>query len=452
MKPISIQTIRLRFIPLFGWYFLLLLFFLILFPDRSPSIAHIGIQTFILTLICGGIVCIPSHITARTLSALTFSYHLVASVALRYLNMELYGDWLGFKPIDAALYRNIVASKLDLPIIEFIQSLWEKGYAFDDFGYPILLYLCSYPWGIDWGIHVILLANVFVVSISVYLLYLILTYVVKKSSACTWALLWGMLPFSVYTSSVGLKENFFSFFVILYFYGSIQVVYLQKFKLRYVVALIVGLLGVLLSRIPVAYMLLISSFFYYLLSKRWMLRHLKWVILVSLAFSIFAIPFIWDVTMSQKGYDPEVMRLGMALKAKSLGPGWLASITNILATCIGPFPSFIADEQKVNYITLYNLTAFIKCYISFFFWYALYRSILLKNALLLSLFVFVFTHMTMLTITFYSLHDRFQWPHIPIYFLLSAWGLEQYLGTEKRPLYQVYFICITAIILVFNLR
>ena len=157
--------------------------------------------------------------------------------------------------------------------------------------------------------------------------------------------------------------------------------------------------------------------------------------------------------MEQNGYSYEGLSEGTESKVESLG-GTVGQTVNVVAGFIGPIPSFVTtDPQKRTYITRYSFTPFCKMLISFFFLYAAYCLLFRRfDFTLMPFFIFIALNIIVMMFTFYTLHDRYHWPDIPLFFITCAWGLEQYLQYGRRNKLLIYLGVVSLIIMVFNFR
>lgn len=112
----------------------------------------------------------------------------------------------------------------------------------------------------------------------------------------------------------------------------------------------------------------------------------------------------------------ETIQMGINAKISENG-GIIAKMTNFLAILIGPFPCFVADRMKVNYITLYSFGTMMKMMLSGFYIYGVIRIIKEKDLFFYPLLIFIFLHSIMLIMTFFTLHDRYQWGSNSICFI-----------------------------------
>ena len=165
-----------------------------------------------------------------------------------------------------------------------------------------------------------------------------------------------------------------------------------------------------------------------------------------------AFPLITNAVLVQRGYDYESVSSMQEARTEATG-GAVARVTNVVAGFVGPIPNFVADDYfKRTYITRYSFTPFFKMIISFFFLYGFIALVKKKRTVLFPFYVFILLNIIMMIFTFYTLHDRYHWPAIPLFFIVSAWGYQEYIGLHRSKFYTCYSLGVILLILLFNLR
>lgn len=374
-------------------------------------------------------------------------FQLLCSFLMMYVNNEIYGDIYGHDAVDGTFYRNYGLIFLNKDFIEVLNLLKFDGLKIDDFGYPIIIFFATKIFGSNF-LYCIVCLNAIVVALGSLLIYKLSSIYLPCRYSKVVALIWGIMPFAINTTAKGLKENFFVFFIILSFYFLFQ--YINKKKLYSLLLFFFFSVVVFLFRLVVGYALLFSFVIYLVYNLELVRRNYKLILVFSIFVIIFSFGFLAEFIINQRGYEYEVM----AANAEEKLGGLIGHVTNIIAGLLGPIPNFVSSSpEKLTYITRYSFTPFFKMIISFYFWYAVYYIIKNKEIHFFPIIVFFAINTTMLLFTFFTLHDRFQWPHIPVFFLLSAYGYikSQYKVKIKR-LYSYYIFIVTIIIIIFNFR
>lgn len=383
-----------------------------------------------------------------------FFFQLITAYGLRYFNIEYFHHPLGYNPADALLYHEIASRFYRYPVHDFTLFMDQLDFMLDDRGMNYITYFV-YKFGgsPENGLFLSVLLNVSAITVSVFYIFKLCRNFVDVKYAQFAAFVWGTQLYSSYTSSVGLKENYMVLFIVisLYFIAKLN----NDFTWKNVTLAVFWAAFALFFRMALFYMLLASILFVigmkYPLLRRYMY-----------ALMIFAIFLTWyyfrrtfdEMSVLRSGTDAMDYETYQGLvQGKMERTGAFASIVSYLSSLIGPLPNLVASGEKVNYITLYGFSSFCKSFYAFYFIYGIYCAIKTKRADVIGLLVFWFLDVVMLIMTFYTLHDRYHWPHVPIVIALSVWGAVQLKHNKSvKWLHRCYFIIVFIIITVFNFR
>ena len=198
---------------LYGTYLFLFVFFFLFRTDYFPNVYNSFMQLFMLGF---SYLLIRLSLHKKTIWIPIVVFQVVSSILMRFFNFEMSGSWLGSEAVDAEFYRSLGNQTDSMNLSSFIQYMALNDMDIDDFGFPIIVYISNAIFG-SFGIHMLLLLNCVSILIGSIYLYKLSLRFVDQYSAKVMALFWGMMPFSVYISAAGLKENFFALFVILSF-------------------------------------------------------------------------------------------------------------------------------------------------------------------------------------------------------------------------------------------
>lgn len=435
--------------PFCGYLVFFLLFFL-LRNEAQPAWYDWSMQ--LLTLFAGwGLVSFFIHRRFSTTTYVClFFYHVLMAFIMRGIDMAVYGDPLGAYPMDADSYR-LVGEQLGDKSFDDLFHFWElRQTDIDDRGYPFIVWFAYSLFG-KIGLHVIILFNGLAIVWGTVMLYRLMCRFVHCSLAKMFALLWGVMPYAIFTSSTGLKENFFAFFVIFAFYHG-YICYERRSMIQLVLTL-VGISSIFLFRLALGYAAILAFLSYYFLKSRFVRQHTKLSFCIILLSVLPLFPILSNYVMEQRGYSYE--NLSQMSESKILHSGGVVGqVTNVVAGFIGPIPNYVSsDPVKRTYITRYTFTPFFKMCVSFFFLYAAYFLLFRKfNVMLIPPFVFIALNIVTMLFTFMTLHDRYHWPDIPLFFVTCAWGMEQFIQYGRQSKY-IFYLCVAALIIIaFNLR
>ena len=167
---------------------------------------------------------------------------------------------------------------------------------------------------------------------------------------------------------------------------------------------------------------------------------------------LFVFEDLASIMMEQRGYEYDNVFSHSTEKLSDAG-GSIAIITNLISGFIGPIPSFVSDDSfKIIYITRYSFSTFVKMFISFFYVYSVFIFVKFRIISLTPMIVFTLLNILMIEITFFTLHDRYHWPHLPLLFVLSMYGFEYCRKFKVRKLYACYSYIAVLLIVLFNFR
>ena len=411
----------------YGGYMALFIFFFLVGASRFPPV-HI----VIMQLMMWGLGFLFSELSLRnrlrSVPWFVFAYQLFCAVVITLINIGVYQEPLGFNPKDALFYRECGESfgKLDYKV--FFANLVLSYGSLDDWGFPSLMWALYRVFGDTLAPWVLLLLNATAIAVGCKYLFSLSRHFIDSRFSKLVIILWGFMPFSVCTSVGGLKENIFAMLVILFFYHLYN--YFSEKKLRSLLFIALFIVLLFLFRLSIGFAAIISVVVFFLLRLRTVRRYFIPLLVLSLLVGGLAFPMVVGRIASIRGNTLESVTSSASTKAESVG-GTTGVAVNALSALVGPFPTFISlDEEKLQYITRYSFSPFLKLLISFFFYAALWLAFKKRDLLILPLFLFVLMNIAMLTLAFFALNMRFHWPHMPLFFLLSAYG---YLQFQQRP-------------------
>ena len=435
-----------RLTPIWIGYFLFFILLVCLRPNNIPFWYDVCLQLFMLLysfLLLRGIKDII-HLWPSI-----FFYQFISISLMVWVNIEAYGDELGFNPVDADLYRNISMEFEDKSYNHFFYEM-SNDFSIDDFGFPLLVVTLRKIFGPFYMVSLIFF-NSLVISLGAKWLYRITIRFASFQTSRIIAFIWGIFPFAIFTAAAGLKENFFSFCIIgsFYFFYKLR----ERKSLFDIIAFLFFSFSLLLFRIPLFFGLCFGYLSFIFYKNNFVRKYYVPITLLVFAILVLLFKSIASDIMSMRGYEYDALSAGVAAKTEENG-GLIASFTNLIAGIIGPFPNIISkDPFKLTYITRYSFTAFLKLFISYYFLVALAQIIRQKFYQLIPILFFVLINILMIEFTFYSLHDRYHWPHLPVYLILVAFGYNNYKRDSKFIIKkELYIALVVLIILFFNLR
>ena len=179
----------------------------------APDVSVLSMQ-IMMVMTSLFVLSISQKITKGSLLFIIFSAHFIMSVVIRLFYIEHWNDPLGPIPMDALDYHMDALKASRYSLSDFM-NLCIEDLDLDDSGFAYILYFIYRMFGNNFGIHmaVTMLCN-YTYKIASY-------YINSEYSKLVIAIL-GTLSYSVVTSANGLKENFFTLFVVGATYYSIR--------------------------------------------------------------------------------------------------------------------------------------------------------------------------------------------------------------------------------------
>jgi len=379
-----------------------------------------------------------------------FAFQLMCISLTAVINWEFYNDILGFNPQDALFYRECGEDFGDKSYILFFVWLYAIFPTIDDWGFPTIVWSLYHVFG-GLGSVMLLLLNALAVAWGSYRLYGLSQYFVSKQQAKLIASIWGIMPYSVVVAAGGTKENFFGLIVIVFFY--------YLYRLYYhggagnILMVVLSAFGIFLFRLANGYAAIICILIISLIKKRFVLAHFKGLVVFGVIVSVIVFPLVLSLLIEQRGFDSDIFSSGNAAKAEEVG-GTIGFVVNFISSLIGPIPCMISsDVDKLQHLTRYSFVPFIKILTSFFFYYALLSVYKRKRVIFMPLIIFVIINILMITVSFFGLHVKFQWPHMPIFILITFWGYMEYCKNHvKIAYYRIYIVAVMSLIFLYNVR
>lgn len=430
------------------WFLAIFLLLAIMYPQSVPptTIVFVELALIAMLFICANLYSTKS--LGITLLVIFF-YQMCTSYGLRFFNVEYFDNMLGYKPVDAKFYH-YVGSHFYLSFTEFMRYMTSHKYDIDDMGFMLIVFYTYKLAGTGpMGCQLLVAINAFAVTASSYFLYKLCRLFLDNKQSLFICFMWGVQFYACYTASVGLKENFMVMPIIACFYYLAR---LNKvFNTYNLLMSFMCALFMLLFRMPLFYMYLASLSFVVSLRFPYVRKYIViFIIGIIAAAYVYSYKTIDTIAM-MRGYNYDF--LVHLTDRKVNNAGYYAQIVNMLSSLIGPVPSIIADKVKQNYITLFSFTSFINMIISFYFLYGVVMAIKNKTVEYFPIIIFWLLNTFMLVFTFFSLHDRYQWPHVAFTMMIAGYGYNMWRSNKHIAKWDRYYMVLSIlVVLVFNGR
>ena len=379
-----------------------------------------------------------------------FVSQLIMAFSIRFLYIEYYHNPLGSNPLDAVYYDRIAVMGYRYSFKDYNQLLDTYDMMLDDKGMFYISYLvyklASTPLR---GIQLLVVFNALAVMLSSFATYKLsrMYFNVKVSSFI--AFFWGTELYASYTAAAGLKENFMVMFLLWGMYYLVSLY--RNMNVINIIAAIVFASSALLFRMALFYMFLAILMFVLSLKSGFFRKYILFFMVLIVALSAYKSYEAINELAEMRGYSYEMLETIAEGKTSRSWP--MSEIVNYMSALFGPFPNVVATGEKAAYITLYSFSSTCKVFFSFFFVYGSYMLFREKKVELMPLFIFWLLNTIMLIFTVFTLHDRYQWPHMSLMLIISAYGAIEWYGRKHKIKWdQIYLIMAFAMILVFNFR
>lgn len=410
--------------------------------ENLPSAPILFLQIFYVFLAMFFSQIYSSASISRTLNCI-FLFQLICGLGLRYFNYDYFDNPFGSEAIDAVKYDSFGKTML-LGYYKNFSSLLVKH--IDDYGFPMIIYLVYNFFG-NYGREILVVLNAGIITWSSFFLYKTSSLFVDCQKSTFLSFFWGIEAFAVCTAANGLKENFFVFFMIAAMFYLCRI-YI-RLSVKHIILFFIFALGTLFFRLAIYYAFMLTFVLILFLKSKFVKAYIWLFVLLFLFIAILSANSIIGTILEQRGFSYETINNQQAIK----GGGLFAWVTNFVAVLVGPFPSFVADVGKRNYITLWSFTPFCKMLYSLFFLYGTYYALKKKKVEYFPFISMWAINSLMIFVTFFALHDRFQWPHIPYTLILSCLGYEA-LNKSKYNYFikNGYLILVMVMIMFYNFR
>ena len=430
-------------------YLLVFALFYIIGTNRFPPFHLAFIQLFMLGLGYVMSRLILSNMKYRVF--MIFTFQIVSIAVLTFININYYKDPLGYDPHDALVYRWLGETYGVFKFSVFFKRLMTFLPIMDDWGYPSIVWGVYHLFG-EVGWKALLFLNAIIVAIGSDRLYKLSNYIVGGEPASLILVLWGTMPFSVCTATGGLKENIFAFIIICAFY------YFYRYQAynspKSLVFLLVYTLLLFFFRLATGIIMLLCIAMYFMLKIKFVRKNYIKIAFVGILGIGMALPVVFNTFAIYRNVSFESVSASADVKAEASG-GARAIAANTVSAIIGPFPNFISkDADKINYITRYSFSSYVKLLVSFFFICALFVIVKVSDTRLIPMVAFILLHIVMIIFTFFALNIRFHWAHMPLFLVLSAYGYEnrRVVPFFNKVSYNAYLLLSMLLVLIYNAR
>lgn len=293
--------------------------------------------------------------------------------------------------------------------------------------------------------------NIFAGIITVVYVYKLAGNFMSKEYAFMASIVYGLSSFVVYLYSTGMKETFFTLFVILFFERLNG--YLKRKRLTTLFLCFFYLFIIYFFRPAVMYMIIVSV----LLAIMFSYRKSMISILISGVVFFYSINFLLkDFRLLTDRYYTSEQAIGERVSGAGIKTDTFSYLASFLSGTIGPLPSYSPIKGRLQQY-FYSFGLGLKVYISIFFWLGFLYVFRNKNITLISICVFTFFEIISLSMILQSFELRFNSPHLILIYIISFyWLFKRAEGsttkTFEKKIVPIYFVLSTLLIIYWNSR
>lgn len=372
-------------------------------------------------------------------------YSLVSIFLFREISLIFRGEpFLG--SVDSVTYDNYatyaVHRKMDVKT--FCNYVITSGFRLDDLGmFSIVYFVYSLCGDSACGSNMLLVINVLVIVCSVIKLNGLMTlFDITGEVRRLGVIAYGCLPILSLTAAVGLKENYFTFLIICFFYYIYK--YKERNKLYYLfIALSFAILCVFF-RTAISSMLVVVAVYTVLISS----KHRK--ILLYLTFGGFGIGIyllsnVIEI-ISDKSLDAVINTADYRAGNMVIGGVDMSWPLQALATLVGPFPNF---SRGTSYALVHSADLILKMVVSCGFLLMIWK--IVKNYIVnfYPMLLFYLMHLIMVVLSGVAMDIRYQITAFPVVLVFVACSLKEKIS---KTFLTCYCCCILGLIYLYNIR
>lgn len=382
----------------------------------------------------------------RMVACIVFLYSLLLSVTLRYLFWEYTGDpYEHTYSCDVYSYERWAVRGIGKSMTDFVSYLMTSTrYNLDDMGFfTFMQFFHNLFRDVDFVRNFLILLNACMVmgaSIMVGKIGSILELDDYESKIVM--AFYGLFPFWMVSSAMGLKENLFCFIITAALYNIYR--YKESRQTYNIVAALMFIMWTYLFRFAITLMLIIVLALVLVANEG-----NKRKLLVGMAGMVMLLAVGLNVIMNTfAGLSMDDIANVTAARMKGYGGqgmfGWMVSG---LAAFIGPFPNFVRTGQYGIYFAL-GLTTKVLCTV-----FVLFASYVVVKRMVWRMYpILAYLGMgyVMLLSAGVSLDIRYHCTFFPAFCLLMGYGISQ--CEIKRVVLSAFSLLAAGVILMYNLR
>lgn len=431
---------------IYYWWFLLfmgLCLFAYCYGYREDiSCYKLVIQVFIGIFYWGNLLISARVNNIRTSTLLVFVNMLVFSVVLRMLFWDYADDPYDGIVGDNRSYEMLAIKSVGISYKEFYMKVISR-FNYDDLGfYSILYFLHNLFRDVEFVRNLMLIINALALTLSTYGMYklsLLIGFDLETSNNI--AVFYGLFPFWILFSVIGLKEIIFCTLIVAALFSIYR--YKENKTLANLCLVMLFLASTYLFRFAVALMLILLFVFTTLVNENNKKRILLLLFLGSIVFFICANVIL--VAFAGFSLD-DVVTTSTNRMSGSTGTGMLGWFLQVLSALIGPFPNFL---KTAGWGIYYSSGLLLKSLTSIFVLLGCIRIIKNLEMYLYPILLYFIMGIAMLVISSVAFDMRYHITFFPAYVILLFYGFDK---IKSYTSYILFTLVVVTIIVAYNLR
>ncbi|MFK8060276.1 MAG: hypothetical protein AB8B78_09320 [Polaribacter sp.] len=294
--------------------------------------------------------------------------------------------------------------------------------------------------------------NILAGIITIASLYRMALFFMSQKYAYYASLVYGLSSFVIYLYSTGMKETFFTMFVVLFFEFFTK--FVKRKNLISLFLAIIFLITLYFFRPAVMFMIIFAIFISIIISKRKGLISL----LVIVPLIIFAVIFLLEDIQSigDRYYGDADQVSERAEYLSGIQASTFNYVVSFISGFFGPLPSYTSLVGRLQQ-SFYGVGLGMRVFLSVFFWLGFLKLLKGKEIILLAISIFVILEMFALSVILEAFELRLNSPHLILVYFVSFYYLDLInkntaIIKTNKTIYSATFIVFLLLIFGWNLR
>lgn len=374
-----------------------------------------------------------------------FITFLILTSTLRYVFLAYTSHpYNNFESVDVYIYERNAVKFQDKDYLSFLYFLSKSVLNVSDIGYSSIIYfLYHILHNADVVRFVLLLLNTLAITVSSKYIYLICRLVdIDKRIAIGAATFYGIFPFFIVNSTMGLKENIFCLLIVCALYY--MYLFRERKSLKMLVLSMLFVWSTFLFRSAITLMLLFLYIPLLYCNENNRKRSIYWGIIGGIILTIVLPSLIISFTGVSLDHVSQVTAYRIQRTGNSSHTRWLVQA---LSSLFGPFPNFIHMAQ---YGILHNSGLLVKCFLGFFTLAGICNIFKRLDYMLYPIVLYLLMGWIMLIFSGVALDMRYHITFFVAFVILMAKGLQEYEG--RIVWFYIYALVNVLVIIQYNVR